>query len=96
MIPQPYLPFLLIRRFRVYQSVKTDKAAAIASCEIVWLTVASGTSRGLYTAATRLAAIAYNAKSVTVFLVWHAAVVAPVCLRFSKTRHDDRVLSNRR
>ena len=35
-------------------------------------------------------AIAYNAKSVTVFLVWHAAVIEPACLRFSKTRHNFR------
>ena len=28
--------------------------------------------------------------------MWHAAVVEPACLRFSKTRHDGRVLSNRR
>ena len=29
-------------------------------------------------------------------LVWHAAIVEPTCLRFSKTCHDCWVLSNRR
>ena len=28
-------------------------------------------------------AIAYDAKSVTVFLVWHAAVIEPACLRLN-------------
>ena len=28
--------------------------------------------------------------------MWHAVIVEPACLRFSKTHHDGRVLSNRR
>ena len=53
------------------------------------------TSLGAYMVTTRIASIAYDAKSVTLFLVCHVAVVEPACLRFSKTCHDGRVLSNR-
>ena len=38
--------------------------------------------------------IADDAKSVTVFMVWHAAFEEPACLRFSKTCLEGRVLSN--
>ena len=44
---------------------------------------------------TRIFTIAYDAKSVTVFLVWHAAIIEPACLQLSETCHDRRVLSNR-
>ena len=43
---------------------------------------------------TGIAAIAYDAQSVTVFLVWHAAAVEPACLRFFKTCHDGHVVSD--
>ena len=52
------------------------------------------THYGAYTVTTRIAVIAYDAKSVAILLVWHA-VVEPACLRFSKPCHDGRVLNNR-
>ena len=53
---------------------------------IVLLLLLEHTLEGLlYMVTTRIAAIAYDTKSVTVFLVWHAAVVEPACLRFSKS-----------
>ena len=50
---------------------------------------------GAYTVTIRIAAIAYAPKSVTVFLVWHAAVLESAFLRCSKTCYDGRILSNR-
>ena len=57
------------------------------------LTAASGTPIEGHTVTTRIHSIAYDVQSVTVFLVWHATVVEPACLRFSKTCHDGRVLT---
>ena len=47
---------------------------------------------------TKIAAVAYDGNSVTVFLVWHAACVEPACqqcrTRFCKTYYYGQVLSN--
>ena len=59
------------------------------SCEAI--VMSQYCSRNAYTITTRIAAIAYDFKSVTFFL---AFFVEPDCLRFSKTSHDVRVLSN--
>ena len=62
---------------------------SLRSCDaIVCLNIDSGTP-------TRISDIAYDAKSVRVFLVLHAAVVEPAFLQFSKTCHDGRVVINR-